>query len=404
MIPVKGDPVSIHRGKRRASGFTVIELLVGMVVGLIATVVMFQVFAVSEGQKRTTTGAGDAQQNGVGSVFLIERDARMAGYGMSYTTMLGCWVNGYHEPTNTSFTFRMAPYEITDGGATPDTLTIAYGDSRNFTAPEKLNQDMPSAAANFRVYNRYGFALGDLFIVAENDEPCTLYQVQSLPGLPSVDNIGHDPGNFVDARGLARQTEFNRGGGNPVTMPPAKAGPPYAYKQWNVSSRRGGRLMNLGQNPTVVTYALQGDQLVARNTMLPGDPGNVIAEGIVQFQVQYAFDQNGDGSVPATAPTAATLNPAIGDQWADALPANPTTAMWQGIIGIRFAIVARSMTPERPDPGTGVCNTTTAFPTWLAAGVSLDISADPNWRCYRYRVFEVTVPARNLIWLPDENA
>ncbi|HTO22837.1 MAG TPA: prepilin-type N-terminal cleavage/methylation domain-containing protein, partial [Spirochaetia bacterium] len=198
---------------RRQAGFTIIELMVGMVVGLIATVVMFQVFAVSEGQKRTTTGAGDAQQNGVGSVYLIERDARMAGYGMSYLATLGCFVNGWNEDAAQPFTFRMAPYVIADGpGGSPDTLTIAYGDSRLFTSPQKLSQDMPSADAPFRVSNRYGFALGDVILSVQNNQPCTMYQVQDLPGIPNADNVGHLPGPFVDASGQARKTSYNRAG------------------------------------------------------------------------------------------------------------------------------------------------------------------------------------------------
>jgi type IV pilus assembly protein PilW len=400
MISVKGQPVTIHPRKRRASGFTMVELLVGMAVGLIATVVMFQVFAVSEGQKRTTTGAGDAQQNGVGSVFMIERDARMAGYGMSYGPMLGCWVNGFYEPSNTSFTFRMAPFNIVDGGFTPDQLTIAYGDSRNFTSPVKLKQDMPDPNAEFQVYSRYGFALGDLFLAVEDNQPCTMYQVSGS----TPDTIAHNPATFVDANGLARRTEFNRAGGNPIVLPAPTSPPVQLYKQWNLTSRRGGRLLNLGQKPKIITYALQGDQLVVRDTMLPGDPGTVIAEGIVQFQVQYAYDQNNDKSIAPNAVYSAVLNPAIPfDQWVDKMPVTPTTAMWQQIIGIRFAIVARSMTPERAD-ASGNCNATTAYPQWVAAGITLDIGADPNWKCYRYRVFEVTVPARNLMWAPDENA
>ena len=50
---------------RLSRGFTLVELMVGVLIGLIGTVVIFQVFAVSEGQKRTTTGGSDAQQNGV---------------------------------------------------------------------------------------------------------------------------------------------------------------------------------------------------------------------------------------------------------------------------------------------------------------------------------------------------
>jgi type IV pilus assembly protein PilW len=401
MISVKGQPVTIHPRKRRASGFTMVELLVGMVVGLIATVVMFQVFAVSEGQKRTTTGAGDAQQNGVGAVFMIERDARMAGFGMSYGPMLGCWVNGYNETRNTEFSFRMAPFNIVDGGFTPDTLTIAYGDSRNFTSPVKLKQDMPDGGADFQVYSRYGFAAGDLFLAVEDNQPCTMYQVLSS----TPDTINHNPGNFVDASGLARKTEYNRTGGNRIVMPaPVPSPGVQLYKQWNLSSRRGGRLLNLGQKPKIITYALQGDQLVVRDIMDPVDPGTVIAEGIVQFQVQYAYDHDNNKSIAPTAKYSAVLNTGMPfDQWVDKLPANPTTAMWQQIIGIRFAIVSRSMTPERADT-SGNCTATTAYPKWVAAGIDLDISADPNWKCYRYRVFEVTVPARNLMWAPDENA
>jgi type IV pilus assembly protein PilW len=108
----------------------------------------------------------------------------------------------------------------------------------------------------------------------------------------------------------------------------------------------------------------------------------VISDGIVQFQVQYAVDSNGDGVV---------------DSWADSI-AGPAV----GVIGIRFAIVARSATPERPDPATGVCATTTAAPRWVATNRTIDVSGDPDWKCYRYRVFEQTVPARNLLWMPDE--
>jgi type IV pilus assembly protein PilW len=379
---------------RREAGFTIVELMVGVLVGLIATVVMFQVFAVSEAQKRTTTGAGDAQQNGVGSVFLMERDARMAGYSMSYFPLLGCLVNGWYEPANQPFTFRMAPFVIADGGATPDTVTFAIGDARGFTAPEKLKQDTPNAGAPFYVTNRYGFALGDLMIVTDTGKDCTLYQVSSLPAPVGVDTIGRLPGNFVDVNGLARQTKFNRVGGVP---------PGVLYRSWNGSTQIGGRLMNIGQNPTVVTYALQGNQLVAIDGLVPGSAPTLISDGIVQFQVQYAFDANGDNSVSSTALNTAILNPGLGDQWSDSLPAAPTTAMWQGIIGIRLAIVSRSMTPEKPN-AAGVCNTTTVFPTWLAKGVPLDISADPNWMCYRYRVFELTIPARNRMWFPNENA
>ena len=46
----------------RHAGFSLVELMVAVVIGLIGKLVMFQVFAVSEGQKRTTASGGDGQQ------------------------------------------------------------------------------------------------------------------------------------------------------------------------------------------------------------------------------------------------------------------------------------------------------------------------------------------------------
>ena len=82
-----------------------------------------------------------------------------------------------------------------------------------------------------------------------------------------------------------------------------------------------------------------------------------------------------------------------------------------GVIVVRLVVTARSQTPEKPDPVTGLCNTTTVLPKWVAPdpgavppGVDLDVRAafaDVNeWRCYRYRTFEVVVPIRNMVWFP----
>lgn len=55
------NPAQVNKSSRHA-GFSLVELMVAVVIGLIGTLVMFQVFAVSEGQKRTTASGGDGQQ------------------------------------------------------------------------------------------------------------------------------------------------------------------------------------------------------------------------------------------------------------------------------------------------------------------------------------------------------
>ena len=44
-------------------GFGLVEIMVGILIGMLMVLIIFQVYTVSEGQKRTVTSASDAQQN-----------------------------------------------------------------------------------------------------------------------------------------------------------------------------------------------------------------------------------------------------------------------------------------------------------------------------------------------------
>jgi type IV pilus assembly protein PilW len=380
--------------KHRQAGFTLVEMMVGVIVGLIATVVMFQVFAVSEGQKRTTTGAGDAQQSGLVSLFQMERDIRMAGFGLNFPTLLGCQTNGFNQVAGAAFSVPLAPVTITNGaGGAPDSITVIYGNSDLLTAAERLRNPMVAAADVIDVNNRYGFNLGDVVVVGEPGKICSMAQVSSLPG---SSNIGHAAGSYLDSANQPTNTKYN----GAITGFPG-------YGAWVRANNTGGRILNLGNSPTFITYAVQNNTLVGIDATAPGLPPQVIADGIVQLQAQYGFDGNNDGKL--TAPTnVATLNPAGGDQWADAVPAGMTADNWKSVVAVRLAIVARSVTPERGDTA-GNCSVTTVGPRWFArdpvTAYNIDVSATApgtTWKCYRYRVFEVTIPIRNVAWFPSE--
>jgi len=71
-----------RRSSRNAvAGFSIVEIMVGMVIAMLGTIIIFQVFAVSEGIKRTTTNGADAQQNGAMVLLALERSLKEAGYG-----------------------------------------------------------------------------------------------------------------------------------------------------------------------------------------------------------------------------------------------------------------------------------------------------------------------------------
>ena len=60
-----------------------IEIMVGVLIGLVAVLVIYQIFTVAEGLKRNTTGAADAQQNGLLSTFTLALELNSAGNGIS---------------------------------------------------------------------------------------------------------------------------------------------------------------------------------------------------------------------------------------------------------------------------------------------------------------------------------
>jgi type IV pilus assembly protein PilW len=75
------DPTRRFARFHRA-GFTLIELMVGMAIGLLATIIIMQVMSLFEAQRRTTTGSADAQTNGGIALYSIAREVQMAAYGL----------------------------------------------------------------------------------------------------------------------------------------------------------------------------------------------------------------------------------------------------------------------------------------------------------------------------------
>jgi type IV pilus assembly protein PilW len=61
-------------------GFTLVEIMVAMVIGMLGIIIMMQMFSLFEGQKRSTTGGNDAQNSGAIALFGLQQDIEQAGY------------------------------------------------------------------------------------------------------------------------------------------------------------------------------------------------------------------------------------------------------------------------------------------------------------------------------------
>ena len=92
---------------------------------------------------------------------------------------------------------------------------------------------------------------------------------------------------------------------------------------------------------------------------------------------------------------------ATGATWAA-----PTVSDRNRIKSIHIAVVARSGLREK-DVVTNVCTTAKGTvnngpcawdDTNFDAAPAIDLSNDPDWQYYRYRVFDTIIPLRNMIW------
>lgn len=353
---------------RRVRGMTLVELMVAMTVSLLVTLAVYQTFAAAEGYRRSASAGGNAAVNGTIATATLQREARMAGFGINSLPTLGCRVLAYDEGVAPArqFEFALAPLRIVQGvGSAADTLEFVYSNTDAVPAPVRLTQALPSAAANFHVDNAFGIVAGQLLIVAEPGRDCTLAQATNTPSLEAPgkqDLIVHGSGMYRTAFGTMAAARYNKPGG---------LGPNYTL---------GAVIFPIGALPTVARYYVTGETLVV-DQVLQGNVAMPVADGVVQLQAQYGRDTNGDGTV---------------DVWDEITPASAND--WATIVALRFAFVTRSELPERPDPASGACDTTTQPPQW--SGGALDVSARADWRCFRYRVFESTVSLRNMIWRP----
>jgi type IV pilus assembly protein PilW len=379
----------MHTDRRhaRSDGFSMVELLVAMLIGLIGTVVIFQVFEVSEGIKRRTTSGGDAQQNGAIALYLMEQDLRNAGMGINETTFSGtCNMVGFdstQSPQNfpgAPTTLPVVPVRIQTGAAatTPDTISVFYGSQPRVASATAITANMAAATDPLHVMNRFGFREGDLILLLEPSagKNCSLMEVT---GVPTSDGslVAHDANTSYPLSWMipvkTATARFNAPGGLGVLY--AGAGTANATRVFNLGNLYD---TNGSSMPVYNTYAISNGALTVKSAF-SANAATAIADNIVHMRADYGVDDGVGG----------TASDGIVDRYVTGTPD------WKSVLAVRIAIVARSALAEKPTTGPG-CDTTVGPVSW--SGGTFDLSADPSWQCYRYRVFETTVPLRNWIW------
>ncbi len=359
---------------RASRGFSIIEVMVGVVIGIAALLLVYQVFAVAEGYKRSTTSGGDAQTTGLVSTFLIGQDLMSAGNTLASSPELASC------PSTGDFatTWRPIPALIHDGGGitASDSIDVFHGVAPIIVTAVQVRNAVP-VGANFEVQSPMGFKRDDLFVA-----------INPVAGICETARVTNAP--VPDATGV-------------VSIAHTAVGNSYGATS---------SLVNLGPDPNAapappspvrkVRYDINGDVLRSLDLITAGATPNPIASNIVLLKAQYGLDTNNDRFID-------TWQSATG-AWSDANVLAAPMGQLRQIKAVRIAMIVRSAQFERSRDAEGnqwapyldANYTTTLFPcnglagcTGEIAGVTLPGSAN-----FRYRAFEQIIPLRSQIWNP----
>lgn len=353
MMALQTDVKKTDRNSQ--GGFSLIEIMVGLVIGLLATMVVMQVFTVFETQRKTVEGGADSQTSGNIAFYSVMSDLQMAGYSAmpdSTYSMLKC----------PNVVYKVAPIAgiepvvLADDGIS-DSITIRYGTAENGGAfltvtdvvGKTLTLDSALGCNKDEIVYITSYPLGD---------KCAMSKIQ---GITSKDTGAGKLQYFIE-----------------LTDDKAIV---------NSAAAKNSRLACVG-NWYQITYAVSNGVLEKN--------GTPFMTGIVNIQAQY-----GISAVPTQNEITEWVDPT--GAWA-----NPSVMDRNRIKAVRVAFVARN--PQRDTKVvTEKCSSlTAAAPTGLcawdaskAAGGSpaplIDLSADKDWQHYRYQVFESVIPIRNVI-------
>jgi type IV pilus assembly protein PilW len=351
--------------------------MIGMVIGMLASLAVTHVLVSSEGQKRATISGSDAQVNGALALARLQRAIQPAGYGFAAVPdIIGCEVDEFYNGVAVpGFPAILAPVIITNGGTgtlagLPDTIRILASGKQTFSIPMRLDTAYAAGATSFKVVAAEGAEGGDLMLVAKDtSKKCQVFRATNTA----------EPTTTIER--ADQDTRWN------------KAGFPGAFAAKDV-------LINLGV-PMDITFSVASGSLMANTlsmnaaTGAPSYSGAVEAfSGVMNMQALYGKDTDNNGTI---------------DKWDTTTPAVNANAEWKQIKAVRLAVIARSAHFEKED-------VTATEPQWdVGTSISVSDSIDcgsskclrmpvdanatiTDWKRYRYRIFETVVPLRNMLW------
>jgi len=364
-----------------AHGVSIIDLMLGLTIGLLASVVIAQVFVQSDAHRRVTAGGAEAHQSGTVSSWRMMRELRMAGGGLQHgPTLWGCgleaWRNGtqllpaagWPAPFGVFPTaLPLAPIVVVDGGGVaPDAILVMSGRGGGGPAP------MPAAIVDdvrIDVATSVGLNGGDLLLVADmaSVAPCRIGQV-AAGFTPPVSGT------------LAPRVV-------PISAPGSGYTAPGGFT--TLAADRDYAVLDLGTAPSISMYGVTGGALVHYDVLRTTGQAvpTVQADSVENLQVLYGVD---DG-------TGGTANDNVVDRWV--VPGSvgfETASLLAGGAGmlqikaIRMAMVIRASEGSLAQGAAEVV----MFPD-LAEPLQVRMPVATAERRFARQVVDLVIPLRN---------
>ena len=348
--------------RRRQHGVSIVETMIGILIGMVVVLAIYNVLSLSESYKRTTTGIADTQVTGLFSQFVMMRELMNAGNGIASGTK--------DLATCNTVALKPLPAVITDGGGAnvSDSIVIYYSTAPHVLSPVTFMLPMASVSDVFQVQSPTGFAANDQVVAIDEGGNCELTKVTAV--------------SVPDAQGVVQISHPN------TTM---------AYPS-------AAMLMNLGPFGTVnrTQYSIVNNQLAGTDLMTAGAVANPIAQNVVLMKVQYGIDNNANGVIDLWTPADASSGTDYSAAAVQGLTGAALQTRVRSILALRIAIVVRSddYTDPAKDPAVHLQTATlfncSANDATCQGRIQLNNTVMAEG--FRHRIYETTIPLRNAIW------
>lgn len=363
---------SSSRYPGRTGGFTLVELMVAMTIGLVILAAVSTLFVSSKQTYTTQDRLARLQENARFAVQFIIKDLRMAGY-------FGCLDEITPDSMNstlnnsTDFAYNgQLPLEGVDGATGSwypsgfatlpsdiepgtDAFVIRRGDDDNSIY---LDKEMPNTSAVLKVNSIAGLSVNDIIIISD----CVSADIMQITQLNSTDpHIVHNAGAAPPGT-PGNSTQKLSKSYSPSTAPDGTKVMKFLSRRYFIATGASG-------NPALFRQDNAGAAVE-------------LVDGIENLQVLYGKDTDSDGL-----PNVYIKAGAAGLQ---------SSADWASVKSVRFGIIARTVNDKDTDVDTGTYDVDGDCPTGAAiTDTCYDFTPAAGDRNKR-RVFQAVVQLRNL--------